>query len=74
MESVSTLVSELLLFRGLDLLLIDKSLCVRNIIPLTLIDWTELRENNVIYFNLQVLSAKGWSPKGRRGKEKHSTL
>jgi len=26
-----------------------------------------------LYFYLQALSAKVWSPKGRRGKEKHFT-
>ena len=27
----------------------------------------------VLYYYLQALSAKGWSPKGRRDKEKHTT-
>ena len=27
----------------------------------------------VYFFYLQALSAKGWSPKGRRGKEQHFT-
>jgi len=27
----------------------------------------------VLYYYLQALSANGWSPKGRRDKEKHTT-
>ena len=31
------------------------------------------RKGKGVYFYLQALSAKGWSPKGRRGKEEHFT-
>jgi len=36
----------------------------------------QVKQNFIVtgaYFYLQALSAKGWSPKGRRDKEKHFT-